>query len=86
MLVADIKMPKIDGLELLRQIRADPRLKLIPVGMMTSSKEKFDVEESYSLGANAYVVKPIQLQDFAAAVAMVGRFWGVPNAPPPVSR
>ena len=82
-LLADIKMPKIDGLELLRQIRADSKLKLLPVVMLTSSNQKFDVEESYRLGANAYVVKPIQFQDFVAAVATVGRFWGVVNAPPP---
>ena len=85
-LVADIKMPKIDGLELLRQIKADPHLKSIPVVMLTSSNENADLEESYRLGANAYVVKPIQFKEFAAAVATVGRFWGLINAPPPGSR
>jgi CheY-like chemotaxis protein len=85
-LLLDIKMPKIDGLEVLRQVRAASQLKLIPVVMLTSSKEDSDLDKSYRLGANAYVVKPINFQDFVAAVATIGRFWGMVNVPPVGSR
>ncbi len=80
----DIKMPKVDGLEVLRQMKQSSDLRLIPVVMLSSSREEPDVEESYRLGANAYVVKPIQFEDFVAAVTVVGRFWAVINAPPQV--
>ncbi len=79
----DIKMPKIDGLEVLGKLKNDPNLKIIPVVMLTSSAEEPDLRESYRLGANAYVVKPVKFQDFAPAVATVGKFWAVINAPPP---
>jgi CheY-like chemotaxis protein len=82
LLILDIKMPKLDGLEVLRQIRTDPRLKLIPVVMLSSSAAEPDLQESYRLGVNAYVVKPVQFQDFVAAASTVGVFWGVVNAPP----
>lgn len=83
LLLLDIKMPKVDGLEVLRQVRADPRLKLIPVVMLSSSSAEPDLRESYRLGANAYVTKPVQFQDFVGAVSTVGRFWGVINHAPP---
>jgi len=81
-LLLDIKMPKVDGLEVLRQMRADSRLKSIPVVMLSTSHEEPDLRESYRLGANGYVVKPVQFRDFMSAVAAVGRFWGVIGASP----
>ncbi|MGE0449044.1 MAG: response regulator [Vicinamibacterales bacterium] len=79
----DLKMPKVDGLEVLRQIKGDPALKLIPVVMMTSSREEQDVVESYHLGSNAYVVKPVEFHALVDAVRQVGAFWAVINEPPP---
>lgn len=84
-LLLDLKMPKVDGLEALRQIRNDPRLKLIPVVIMTSSREEQDLIKSYELGANAYVVKPVNFPAFVEAVKQVGAFWAVVNEPPPGS-
>ncbi|NOT26775.1 MAG: response regulator [Acidobacteria bacterium] len=81
----DLKMPKVDGLEVLRQIKGDPALKLIPVVVMTSSREEQDVVNSYQLGVNAYVVKPVQFHEFVDAVRQVGAFWAVFNEPPPGS-
>ena len=78
----DLKMPKLDGLEVLRAIKADPRLKTIPVVMMTSSREEQDVVHSYELGVNAYVVKPVGFHEFAEAVKQVGIFWAMLNEPP----
>ncbi len=85
MLLLDIKMPKVDGLEVLGEVKSDPALKSIPVVMLTSSAEEPDLAESYRLGANAYVVKPVNFQDFAAAVSDLGKFWAMVNAPPPGS-
>jgi two-component system response regulator len=79
----DLKMPRVDGLEVLRQIKSDPALKLIPVVVMTSSREERDVVNSYQLGVNAYVVKPVQFHDFVEAVKQVGAFWAVVNERPP---
>ena len=79
----DLKMPKVDGLEVLRQIRSDPQLSLIPVVVMTSSNEEQDVVRSYELGANAYVVKPVKFNEFVEAVKQVGVFWALINEPPP---
>ena len=79
----DLKLPKVDGLEVLRAIRADENLSLIPVVMLTSSAEERDRVQSYRLGANAYVVKPVNFGDFASAVASVGIFWAAVNEPPP---
>jgi CheY-like chemotaxis protein len=79
----DLKMPKVDGLEVLRQIKADPALKMIPVVVMTSSREEHDLLNSYQLGVNAYVVKPMKFQSFVEAVERVGAFWAVINEPPP---
>jgi CheY-like chemotaxis protein len=82
----DLKMPKVDGLEVLRQIRSDPELQLIPVVVMTSSRQEQDVVESYELGANAYVVKPVKFNEFVDAVEKVGAFWAIINVPPPVGQ
>lgn len=80
----DLKMPKVDGLEVLRQIKAHPKLKTIPVVMLTSSREEADLIRSYQLGVNGYVVKPVEFGAFMAAVRHVGAFWAVVNeAPPP---
>jgi CheY-like chemotaxis protein len=79
----DLKMPKVNGLEVLRQVKADPNLKSIPVVMVTSSREEADLVKSYELGANAYVVKPVDFQDFVRAVKDLGSFWAVLNEPPP---
>lgn len=81
----DIKMPKIDGVEVLRQIKADPDLEMIPVVIVTSSREQQDLLKSYKLGANAYMVKPIDFEQFDAAVKQLGLFWAVLNEPPPGS-
>jgi CheY-like chemotaxis protein len=75
----DLKLPKVDGLEVLRAIRADPRTALLPVVVMTSSAEERDVIESYKLGANSYVVKPLDFDCFSAAVAELGHYWLLVN-------
>lgn len=80
----DLKMPKVDGMEVLRQIKSDPVLKVIPVVMMTSSREEQDLIKSYELGVNAFVVKPVKFQDFVEAVKGLGVFWALLNEPPPV--
>ncbi len=82
-MLLDIKMPKVDGVEVLRQIKSDPRLRLMPVVVLTSSREERDVAESYRLGANAYVVKPVDFYAFVNAVKELGVFWAVVNEPPP---
>lgn len=79
LVLLDLKMPKVDGLEVLREIRADPALRLIPVVMLTSSREEQDVLRSYELGVNAYVVKPVGFEKFAQAVRDLGLFWLVLN-------
>ena len=81
----DLKMPKVDGIEVLRQIKGDPQLKMIPVVVLTSSREEQDLVTSYKLGVNAYIVKPVQFQEFVDAVKVVGAFWAVVNEPPPGS-
>jgi len=81
----DLKMPKVDGLEVLRQIKGDEALHMIPVVMMTSSREEQDLLKSYQLGVNAYIVKPVQFHEFVDAVKQVGGFWAVTNEPPPGS-
>jgi len=85
LILLDIKMPKVDGLEVLRQIKQDEQLKLIPVVMMTSSHEEQDIVESYRLGVNAYVIKPVDFAQLTAAVKTLGLFWLVINQPPPGS-
>ena len=85
LVLLDLKMPKVDGLEVLRQMKSDPGLKKIPVVIMTSSREEQDLVNSYELGVNAYVVKPLKFQEFVDAVKQVGAFWAVLNEPPPGS-
>ena len=81
----DLKLPKVDGLEVLKEVRATPHLKSIPVVMLTSSKEEQDLLRSYELGVNAYVVKPVDFEEFVKAIADLGIFWAVLNEPPPGS-
>jgi two-component system response regulator len=82
----DLNLPKIDGLEVLRRIRADARTRLLPVIVLTASKEEEDVARSYSLGANAYVRKPVEFADFAQAARALGLFWLLTNESPPAPR
>jgi CheY-like chemotaxis protein len=82
-ILLDLKLPKVDGLEVLQQIKSDARLRLIPVVMLTSSHEEKDVMRSYNLGVNAYVVKPVDFHEFINAVKELGVFWAVINEPPP---
>jgi CheY-like chemotaxis protein len=82
LILLDIKMPRVDGLEVLKQIRADPALKMIPVVILTSSREQRDIVEGYNLGVNAYVVKPVDFAQFMEAVREVGLFWLMRNEPP----
>jgi DNA-binding response OmpR family regulator len=79
----DLKLPKIGGLDVLRQIRNDEKLKLMPVVILTSSHEEKDVVEGYRLGTNGYVVKPLDFHEFVDAVKQTGAFWAVVNEPPP---
>lgn len=81
----DLKMPKVDGLEVLERIKKDPVLKALPVVMLTSSHEEADLARSYGLGVNAYVVKPVGFPEFMAAIKELGLFWAVVNQPPPTS-
>ena len=82
-ILLDLKLPRVDGLEVLRVIKADPGLKFIPVVVLTSSREERDVIESYRLGVNAYVVKPVNFSEFINAVKELGVFWAIINEPPP---
>jgi CheY-like chemotaxis protein len=79
----DLKMPKVDGLEVLHKMREHPELKRVPVVMVTSSREEQDLVRSYELGVNAYVVKPVDFQQFVASIKQIGFFWAVINEPPP---
>jgi two-component system, response regulator len=85
LILLDLKLPKVDGLEVLRQIKGDPTLKIIPIVMMTSSREEKDLLDSYQLGVNAYVVKPMKFSAFVDAVRQVGGFWALINEVPPGS-
>jgi CheY-like chemotaxis protein len=82
LILLDLKLPKIDGLEVLRRVKGDPRTKIIPVVVLTSSKEQKDVIESYKLGVNSYIVKPVELEGFIAAVQELGMYWMLLNEPP----
>jgi CheY-like chemotaxis protein len=84
-ILLDLKMPKVDGTEVLRQVKGDATLKIIPVIVMTSSREEQDLLRTYQLGANAYVVKPVKFTEFMAAVTKLGAFWAIVNVPPPGS-
>ncbi|AMV18557.1 response regulator [Planctomyces sp. SH-PL14] len=81
----DLKLPKIDGLQVLERIKAEPSLQRVPVVMLTTSSEESDLLKSYKLGVNAYVVKPVAFKEFIAAVQDLGIFWAVLNEPPPGS-
>src|SRR5882762_2306346 len=82
LILLDLKMPKVDGLEVLHKLKTDEKKKVIPVVVLTSSKEEKDIVESYKLGVNAYIVKPVDFDQFAKAVADLGLFWMVLNQPP----
>ena len=84
-MLLDLKLPKVDGLQILQQIKSDERLKLIPVVVLTSSQEEKDMIRSYQLGVNAYVVKPVDFHEFVNAIKELGVFWAVINEPPPGS-
>ncbi len=79
----DIKLPRVDGLQVLKRLKADPEMRSIPVVMLTSSREERDLVRSYDLGVNAYVVKPVGFDEFVAALRELGLFWAVINRPPP---
>src|SRR6202022_214622 len=84
-LLLDLKLPKIDGLEVLQTIKADEKLRIIPVVVLTSSREERDMVASYKLGVNAYVVKPVDFHEFVNAIKELGVFWAIINEPPPGS-
>jgi CheY-like chemotaxis protein len=84
-ILLDLKLPKVDGLEVLKQIKSDEKLRMIPVVVLTSSKEEKDMVASYKLGVNAYVVKPVDFHEFVNAIKELGAFWAVINEPPPGS-
>ena len=83
-ILLDLKLPKVDGLEVLRRVKADPRTRLIPVVVMTSSREERDIVESYEFGVNSYIVKPVDFEQFTEAVHTLGLYWLLLNQPPAI--
>jgi two-component system response regulator len=81
-ILLDLKLPKVDGLEILRRLKGDPRTKSIPVVVLTSSKEQSDIVKSYNLGVNSYIVKPVDFERFTEAVSTLGLYWLLLNQPP----
>ncbi len=86
LVLLDLQLPRVDGTEVLRRLRADARTKLLPVVILTSSKQEEDVARSYELGANAYIRKPVDFTEFAAAAKTLGMFWLLLNEPPPAPK
>jgi CheY-like chemotaxis protein len=84
-LLLDLKLPRVDGMQVLRELKSDPGLRNVPVVMLTSSREEQDLVSSYNLGVNAYVVKPVEFGEFVQALNKLGLFWAVINEPPPGS-
>ena len=82
LMMLDLKLPRINGLEVLRRVKSDPNLRDIPVVMLTSSREEADLQASYSLGVNAYVVKPVDFVEYSEALKSIGSFWTTTNQPP----
>ena len=85
LVLLDLKLPKVDGLEVLKEVKADPRTKAIPVVILTSSREEQDLVNGYKLGGNAYIQKPVDFAQFRETVKQLGLFWLVVNQPPPVA-
>jgi CheY-like chemotaxis protein len=85
-ILLDLKMPRVDGLETLRQIRANPQTRTVPIVILTSSREENDLVKGYELGANSYVVKPVDFDQFISAVSQLGVFWAIINEPPPIAK
>ena len=85
-ILLDLKLPLVDGLEVLQQIKADPRTRVIPVVVLTSSREERDIVQSYNLGVNSYIVKPVDFQQFTEAVRTIGMYWRILNQPAPLDR
>jgi len=83
-ILLDLKLPKVDGLDVLRRIKSDPRTRLIPVVVLTSSREERDIVESYKLGVNSYIVKPVDFPQFTEAVRTLGLYWVLLNQPPAI--
>ncbi len=86
LVLLDLKLPKVDGMEVLRQVKGDPRTKLIPVTILTASKEEIDLALGYSLGVNSYIQKPVDFDQFCEAVKQLGMYWLLVNQPPPYDR